>query len=59
MKSTEIPLVVANEHGSGQAESQIEREGDVVGSLLSKSWKENSPGMVDPKRVKVPYPYMI
>ena len=48
MKSTEIPGVVANENGIGQAESQIEREGDVVGSLLSKSWKENSPGTADP-----------
>ena len=48
MKSTEIPLVVANEHGTGQAESRNESEGDVVGSLLSKSWKENSPGTADP-----------
>ena len=48
MKSIEIPLVVANEHGSGQAESRNESEGDVVGSLLSKSWKENSPGTADP-----------
>ena len=48
MKSKEIPLVVANEHGIGQAEPQIEREGNVVGSLLSKSWKVNSPGMADP-----------
>ena len=31
MKSIEIPLVVANEHGIGQAESQNESEGDVVG----------------------------
>ena len=54
MKSIEIPLVVANEHGSGQTESQIEREGDVVGSLLSKSWKVKLPGTAQPERVKVP-----
>ena len=54
MKSIEIPLVVANEHGSGQAESQLESEGDVVCSLLSKSEKVKLPGTAQPKRVKVP-----
>ena len=44
MKSKEIPLVVANEHGIGQAESQNESEGDVVGSLSSKLWKVKLPG---------------
>ena len=44
MKSIEIPLVVANENGSGQAESRNESEGDVVVSLLSKLWKVKLPG---------------
>ena len=48
MKSIEIPLVVANEHGTGQAESRNESEGDVVGSLLSKAWKVKLPGMAHP-----------
>ena len=48
MKSIEIPLVVANENGIGQTESRNESEGDVVGSLLSKSWKVKLPGMAHP-----------
>ena len=48
MKSLEIPSVVATEHGLGQAESRNESEGDVVGSLLSKSWKVKLPGMAHP-----------
>ena len=53
MKSKEIPLVVANEHGIGQAESRNESEGDVVVSLSSKSWKVKLPGTAQPERVKV------
>ena len=45
---------MANENGSGQAESRNESEGDVVDSLLSKSWKVKLPGMAHPERVKVP-----
>ena len=48
MKSIEIPLVVANEHGIGQAESQNESEGDVVVGLSSKSWKVKLSGMTHP-----------
>ena len=48
MKSTEIPLVVANEHGTGQAESRNESEGDVVVGLSFKSWKVKLPGMAHP-----------
>ena len=54
MKSKEIPLVVANEHGIGQAESRNESEGDVVVSLSSKLWKVKLPGTAQPERVKVP-----
>ena len=45
---------MANENGIGQAESQLESEGDVVCSLLSKSVKVKLPGTAQPKRVKVP-----